>query len=282
MTAVSVPDTGAIRALVPADLADVRTLLDADPVLNVFVRHRVDETRLEHRLLGGAMWGWFTDGTLSAALHAGANVVPVNLDEVSAAAFAVRLRSDSVRPSSVVGPRDQVRLLWKHLEASFGPPRSPRWNQPFLVIERDPVIAADPRVRRVTIDEVDAIYPACVAMFTEEVGVAPSSERAYRARVSQLVATGWSFAIIEHGQVVFKAEVAAVGAGVCQVQGVWVAPALRGTGVAAPAMAAVVATIRQSIAPIVTLYVNDHNIAARRAYARVGFVQRGTFASVLL
>lgn len=282
MTAVSVPDTGAIRALVPADVADVRTLLDADPILNVFVRHRVEETRLEHRLLGGAMWGWFTDGTLTAALHAGANVVPVNLDDRSAAAFAAQLRRDDVRPSSIVGPRDQVHLLWKHLERSFGPPRSPRWNQPFLVMDRDPVIAADPRVRRLAIDEVDTIFPACVAMFTEEVGVAPSSERAYRARVSQLVATGWSFAIVERGQVVFKAEVAAAAAGVCQVQGVWVAPALRGTGICAPAMAAVVATIRQSIAPVVTLYVNDHNVAARRAYARVGFEQRATFASILL
>lgn len=282
MTAVSVPGTGVIRALNPEDLTALRSLLDADRLPNVFVRHRVEETRLDRRLLGGTMWGWFVDGTLTAALHAGANVVPVNVDEESAAGFAAQLLGDGLRPSSVVGPRDQVLLLWQHVERAFGPARSPRWNQPFLVIDHDPAIKGDPRVRRVAIDEVDTIFDPCVAMFTEEVGVRPSSERAYRARVTQLVAGGWSFAIIERGRVVFKAEVAAVGAGVCQLQGVWVRPDHRGRGISAPAMAAVVRQVRESIAPVVTLYVNDHNVAARRAYHRVGFEQRATFASVLL
>ncbi|MDQ3054761.1 MAG: GNAT family N-acetyltransferase, partial [Actinomycetota bacterium] len=35
------------------------------------------------------------------------------------------------------------------------------------------------------------------------------------------------------------------------------------------------------VAPVVSLYVNDFNAAAKAAYARVGFAQVGTFASVL-
>jgi predicted GNAT family acetyltransferase len=46
-------------------------------------------------------------------------------------------------------------------------------------------------------------------------------------------------------------------------------------------MAAVVAGAQASVAPIVSLYVNDFNIAARRSYEKVGFRQVGTFASVL-
>ena len=38
---------------------------------------------------------------------------------------------------------------------------------------------------------------------------------------------------------------------------------------------------RLDLAPVVSLYVNDYNTAARRAYARVGFAQVGTFTSVL-
>src|SRR5699024_8313970 len=67
-----------------------------------------------------------------------------------------------------------------------------------------------------------------------------------------------------------------------QVQGVWVHPDHRGEGLAAPAMAAVVNQILTDIAPAVTLYVNDHTIAARRTYERVGFTQTATFASILL
>jgi len=67
----------------------------------------------------------------------------------------------------------------------------------------------------------------------------------------------------------------------CQVQGVWVPPELRGRGHAAHGMAALVTEALRSVAPVVSLYVNDFNIPARAAYRRVGFAQAGTFMSVL-
>jgi predicted GNAT family acetyltransferase len=141
----------------------------------------------------------------------------------------------------------------------------------------------DPGVRRVVLDELDVLYPACVAMFTEEVGVSPepSGGGHYRARVAQLISRGWAFARIEEGQVVFKAEVGVATRHACQVQGVYVHPDLRGRGIAAPAMAAVVELALRNIAPVVSLYVNAGNVAAMRAYRRAGFIQEGTFATVL-
>jgi hypothetical protein len=46
-------------------------------------------------------------------------------------------------------------------------------------------------------------------------------------------------------------------------------------------MAAVVRDALRRVAPSVSLYVNDYNIPARRAYARCGFRQVGEFATVL-
>jgi predicted GNAT family acetyltransferase len=46
-------------------------------------------------------------------------------------------------------------------------------------------------------------------------------------------------------------------------------------------MAAVVRDALRRVAPSVTLYVNDFNHAARAVYARCGFRQAGTFATVL-
>jgi hypothetical protein len=37
----------------------------------------------------------------------------------------------------------------------------------------------------------------------------------------------------------------------------------------------------RTVAPVVSLYVNDYNVPARAAYARVGLRTVGTFASVL-
>jgi predicted GNAT family acetyltransferase len=145
-------------------------------------------------------------------------------------------------------------------------------------------VEPDPLVRRTGGDDVTALYPACVAMYTEEVGVSPElggGSDLYRARVAQLVAKGWSFARIEDGKVVFKAEVAAATPHACQVQGVYVDPARRGEGLAAAGMAAVVQHALRDIAPVVSLYVNEHNVAARRAYARAGFRQTASFTTVM-
>jgi uncharacterized protein len=65
------------------------------------------------------------------------------------------------------------------------------------------------------------------------------------------------------------------------VQGVWVPPELRGRGLAAPGMAAVVELAREAVAPVVSLYVNEYNEAARATYRRVGFTDVGAFMSVL-
>ena len=82
-------------------------------------------------------------------------------------------------------------------------------------------------------DEVEVLLPACIAMFTEEIGVSPlagDGGALYRARVTELVTQGRAYARIEDGRVLFKAEVGAATSSVCQVQGVWVHPSLRGRG----------------------------------------------------
>lgn len=274
-----------VRSLGRADIDLVHELLDREPLIDMFVRHRVDSTRLDRRWFGAELWGYFEDGRLVSMLHVGANVVPVQATPAAIRAFGERLLAHRHKPSSLVGPAAAVLPLWQTVSASWGPARSPRPDQPFLVIDHDCDIPLDPRVRPVTIDQVDTLYPACVAMFTEEVGVDPEtvgSARGYRARVAQLVSMGWSWAIIDDGTVLFKTEVGAANDVGCQLQGVWVHPDLRGTGMAAPALASVIRQVRRAVAPAVTLYVNDHNVAARRAYERVGFRQIDTFASILL
>jgi predicted GNAT family acetyltransferase len=159
-----------------------------------------------------------------------------------------------------------------------------RPGQPHLEISSDPLVDPDPFVRVSRPGEVDTLYPACVAMYTEEVGVSPEDHGGsslYRARVAQLVSRGWSFVRIQDGRVVFKAEIAAASPHACQVQGVYVAPDRRGEGLGAAGMAAVVDLALRHIAPVVSLYVNEHNEAARRVYEKVGFRQTATFTTIM-
>ncbi len=55
----------------------------------------------------------------------------------------------------------------------------------------------------------------------------------------------------------------------------------RGEGLAVGGMAAVAQLVQKSIAPRVSLYVNEWNEPARRAYERVGFRQTTTFSTIM-
>jgi predicted GNAT family acetyltransferase len=145
-------------------------------------------------------------------------------------------------------------------------------------------VAPDFRVRAVRPAELDVLMPACVAMFTEEVGISPlgaDGGHGYRQRVAELIGAGRAFAWIEGDEVVFKAEIGAVTRDACQIQGVWVNPRYRGQRLSEGGMSAVVEYALRDFAPLVSLYVNDFNTAARAAYDRVGFRPVSEFASVL-
>src|SRR5690625_830890 len=273
-----------LEVLGPAALAEVTEFLDAQPDVDVFVASRVEASGLEPRRLGGQLWGYCRAGELTGLCYSGANLVPVRADNEAGSAFAHRAAGRPRRCSSVVGRAHDVLRMWSILSPAWGQAREVRQCQPVLTISEAPHAIPDPWVRPVASSELDALLPAAIAMFTEEVGVSPvGSDGAtfYRARMSELVRAGRSFARFEDGEVVFKADVGSVSRQACQVQGVWVHPARRGQGLATPGMAAVVELARARIAPVVSLYVNDFNAPARATYQRVGFTAVDTFATVL-
>lgn len=274
----------AVRMVTSRDVDAVERVLGADPVANCFVAARVSGGGLDPWRLGGELLGYFDDDQLVSLLYAGANLVPVGTTPAARAAFADRLRPAGRRCSSFVGPADEVLDLWRLLEPAWGPAREVRHDQPLMVAVGEPLVPADPLVRRATAADLDLLVPACIDMFTAEVGVSPVAGgmgAAYRARIAEIVREGRSFVRIDGEDVVFKAEVGAVAADVCQVQGVWVGHAYRGRGHSEAGMAAVTLLARESLAPTVSLYVNSYNTAARKCYLAVGFQEHGTFATVL-
>lgn len=277
--------TSITRQLEPAELDAARAVLDRDPVANAFVASRVAVAGLDPWRLGGELWGWYADGRLESLCYAGANLVPVCATPEAVRGFAERARRAGRRCSSIVGPAGPTAELWSLLQPVWGPAREVRSRQPLMVTAGLPSdIRPDPLVRRIRKDEMDLIMPACVAMFTEEVGVSPLAGDGgllYQARVAELVGAGRSFARVENGRVVFKAEIGAATSSACQIQGVWVAPEHRGRGLSETGLAAVLRYALREVAPVVSLYVNDFNTVARAAYRRVGFREVGSFMSVL-
>ncbi|MEI7915910.1 MAG: GNAT family N-acetyltransferase [Mycobacteriaceae bacterium] len=270
------------RVTVVRDRAAVGRVLADDPVAGCMVAARVADHGVDPRGIGGELW---TRRRAEDSLcYAGANLIPLRGTRADLDAFADQAAATPRRCSSVVGRSDLVLPMWERLSIHWGPARDVRDRQPLLALECRPRCGADPGVRRVRADELDAYLVAAVDMFIGEVGVDPRAGdggRGYRRRVAGLIAAGRAYARFEHGRVVFKAEVGAQSPAVGQIQGVWVAPEWRGRGLGTAGTAAVAAAIVAG-GRTASLYVNSYNTVARAAYARVGFREVGTFATVLL
>ncbi|NHA67021.1 GNAT family N-acetyltransferase [Phycicoccus flavus] len=270
------------------------SLDDRDAALEVCARDLARGVFVAARILEGARTGSLSavlghrdEGALTSVVWASANVVPVGTTEEDRPLYAERLRRWRGRCASVFGDREEVVGLWQHLGPAWGPSRAVRSHQPLLVADRPPSalgVDPDPRVRPARPDEVDLVLPAAEHMFTAEIGYPPytGSSRGYRASLASLIARGHTFVVVEDGEVVFKTDVGSLALGCAQLQGVWVTPRLRGQGLAVPMLAAVLEQLMVGQAPVVSLYVNDFNRAARATYTSLGFRSVGEFSTVLL
>ena len=279
---VSKPSSS-VRVLERAEYGTLSPLLARDPVKHCFAASRLPSGGLRSEPSTGQIWALETAGQVTSAVLAGANLVPLETDAASRQAFADFGIAQGRRCSSVLGPADEVLDLWARLSPAWGAAREVRPDQPLLVADGSPAVAPDPMVRRVYPSELEAILPACVAMFTEEVGVSPMAGGAgpsYRKRVAALISQNRSYARFRDGKPIFKAEIGAISAGVCQIQGVWVDPDYRGQGIGSAGVAAVVDYARR-FTPVVSLYVNAFNAAALRSYRNAGFRTVGRYATVL-
>jgi predicted GNAT family acetyltransferase len=280
VTVLTVP----IRQLGESERPAVERILDRDPYAGAQIAERVAAHGLSWWRSDGRVYGYGAGGRVESLIWSGAHLVPVCATPAAVAAFAEVLGAETRICSSIIGRADAVLDLWDRLGGHWGPARDIRPNQPLLVASADPPVVPDPAVRLVRPHEVDQLFPAAVAMYTEEVGVSPLVDdggRGYKRRIAELVREKRAYARFAGDRVIFKAELAIVTRRTAQVQGVWVDPEFRGRGLAAAAMAAVTRDALHRVAPTVSLYVNDYNTPARRVYARCGFVSAGTFATVL-
>ncbi|WP_062287195.1 GNAT family N-acetyltransferase [Demequina phytophila] len=285
------------------DLDAALALAMADPVAHVVpIMHL--ETARASGVMPGSLWAVRRRVGLHSALVGlvwnGANLSAVLPEDdvedaetlrAEVAAAAARL----TRPAALVGPAGVTLDLWGRLEPWWGPAREVRARQVSMAIDHEPtrVPGVDgagldlEAVRRSSLDDYDLLLPACVHMFIGEVGYDPMrhGRAGYEERLRSLVRAGRSYlqmgTVDGRRQVVFKAEVGALGGGVAQLQGVWVHPDLRGRGLARAGLGAVIDAARSQLAPTVSLYVNDFNPVAIRAYDAVGFSRVGTFATVM-
>lgn len=271
--------------LAEADRPALKVLLDAAPLDSLFLASRIERFGLDAASLGCPVIGVKQGGSLVAAVHAGANLMAVG--DPDALPEVVERLGPRIRTQSILGPSYMVERLYNGLVRRWGTSwaavRELRAHQPLMVYREGAVlpVAPDPRLRVMAPADLDVYFDAATRMYAEEVGTSPfDASDSYRQYVRYLITNERAFGAYDGHRVWYKTDVGATSGGVCQVQGVWLDPALRGHGMAEPLMAAALELIAPRW-PTVSLYVNDYNVRARRMYERLGLAVVGEFATVL-
>lgn len=257
--------------------ADVLEYLERKPEAHCFLASRLQalhERSRSEALIYRSQYG------VEGVTYIGANLLPSFTTRAALFTTADYIKSRAVTFSSIVGEAENVFALWELIKFLLPRARLIRQRQPLLSIRTEPLISPDPEVRLATATDLELVIVAGIDMFIGEVGE-PPNRTDFRARALELIEQERTFIRREGDEILFKADVGAIGAGALQIHGVWVPPAHRGRGIGSRGMASALRFSRK-FAPRACLYVNDFNLSARASYKKVGFVEVGEFASIFL
>jgi uncharacterized protein len=281
MVALPEEDRWEVRRLAGSDRQRVVRFLTREEALNAFLISRIEDEGLSG--LTPYLEVAHRRETLCIAA-VGTNVVfgvaPDLDEEIRRSLFRVlgeQIVRNFLPVRAIIAEAAGVELLWKQLAPQVTPPTVIRMNQPVYLLTGGARLLPDLNlVRYATIDDLDALVPACAAMHREEVGIDPLERDAlgYRFRIRELITRQRSLVLTIEGSIGFKCEFSAVTAGTIQLMGVWTSPRFRRQGLARQGLAEVCGHILRG-GRSVTLFVNDFNTPAMALYESLGFRRIG-------
>lgn len=273
--------------LQPRHEAVLRDLLEQDPVANLFLLDRLDETGLPRALTQHLWLGALPDDSDDLV-----SVVYASLPTATQPATTTVAWGDpegcellgkwlAMRRGTrmIVGPRAASDHIWKGLGRV---PYLTRFDQRLYVCE-EPAGGDLLPIERATLADLESVRVMHARMLEEDLGVRARDidEHSHRAQVRKRIALGKSWVVRGDDCLTFSIDVGSFGPRGSQVGGTFVPAQHRGKGVATRAMRALCLELLKEV-PFVTLHVNEANLPAVRCYERAGFRRANPFRLMVL
>ena len=211
------------------------------------------------------------EGELQGVALIGRYILVETRSDAAIEAFA-HLAQDCRNAHMLLGEQNQVETFWNYY-ADGGQSRR-LFCREYLFEQRWPVEvkAAVPGLRLATIDDIDLIVPAHAQMAFEESGIDPlqADPERFRQRCARRIELGQSWVLVEDGRLIFKAEVVSDTPETIYLEGIWVDPQERGTGIGSRCMSHLSRSLLLR-SDSVCLLVNEKNQSAQAFYENAGF-----------
>ena len=133
--------------------------------------------------------------------------------------------------------------------------------------------------------DLDAVVPVHAGLCEAESGVNPldTDPEGFRARCLRRMEQGRTFVLMsEDGRLLFKADIQSHTPEVVYLEGVYVHPSARGTGLGRRCLTQLTRDLLTHSTRKICLLANDENPAAHSFYRMCGFRQRGAYDTIFL
>jgi hypothetical protein len=183
----------------------------------------------------------------------------------------------------IMGECETVGAFWRHYA---GGGQAARLACRELLMEQGwPAGACEavPELRRAVIEELPLVMPVQARMAAEECGVDPRDVDpvGFYERGARRVGRGRIWVVVRAGRLAFKADVMAETPECAYVEGVYVAPELRGAGYGLRCLAQL-GRVLLSRARSVCLLANERSSEACSFYRRAGYRRRAVYDTIYL
>jgi predicted GNAT family acetyltransferase len=183
----------------------------------------------------------------------------------------------------ILGEQDLIRGFWDYYATAGQPPRL--FCRELLFEQRWPVRACEPvgDLRLATLEDLMLVMPVHAAMAYEESGINPIDIdlQGFRLRCARRIENGRVWVLVEEGELIFKADVAAETAECTYVEGVYVEPASRQRGQGLRCLSQLGRMLLERTETVCAL-VNEQNLVAQSLFLKAGYRLRGYYDTIFL
>jgi predicted GNAT family acetyltransferase len=268
--------------IIEDDKTEVLEFLARRPIHTVVMSGLIHDNGIESWLNRGTFYGYWNDtGSLEGVSLIGHGMFMEARSEDALMSFA-RLAQVIRSTHMILGEQENVQRFW---QSYSGGGQSVRIIGRAVLFECSAPVSSTPiaDLRLARPDDLPLIAPIHAAMAMDESGINPLEVdgEGFRMRCARRIRQERTWAWIEDGRVIFKADLISETPEAAYLEGVYVAPHQRDRGYGTRCLSEIARTLLRRTKTVVLL-VNEQRRDAHRFFRRVGFEPRSLYETVFL
>jgi uncharacterized protein len=221
-----------VQALARGCEAEALSYLAARPLHTVYMAGLIHDNGLVSAHNRGTFYACREANGQVAGLALIGHVTQIEARTQAAIKAIARVAQQCASAHVIMGLPAEVHAFWQHY-AEAG--QAQRLVCRELLLEQHwpiEMAAAVPELRPATDDELPLVLPVQAQMAEDECGVNPLAvdPTGFRARCARRIARGRTWVVVEHGRLIFKAEIMAETTAAIYLEGIYVNAQTRGRG----------------------------------------------------